>query len=472
MAADAEVPLLALTHVSPRYGGGELRDEARAVFERTIVPRDFDRIELPFPSAASRCTCASPSTRRSRRPPSRPADTLDRKRTSRGAVPLTRSREARKGRQMTCRQGGPRPRGRAAHAGAHRTRDRREDGRRRRRHRRDPPSRRRARRARARPGGRARRRAGAARRHRHLLLPRRRRAAARDHPVVHASHIDFPVEDATIVLVDDVLYTGRTVRAAIDALFDYGRPRQVQLAVLADRGHRELPIRPDYVGKNLPTARGERVNVRVEEIDGVDEVAIADAARGGGDEPAPALDRRPLARRHRAHPRPGRELRRGLRPRDQEGAHAARAHRDQPLLRGLHAHQLLVRAGRQAAVGRPRDASRRRAPRWTRASRSRTPCRRSRPTTRRPSSSARRTRGAAALVARWTPASVINAGDGKHEHPTQALLDLYTLRAGSARSRASRSGSSATCSTAAWRARTSWPSRAWAARSRSAARPR
>lgn len=95
-------------------------------------------------------------------------------------------------------------------------------------------------------------------------------------PVVHASHIDFSVEDTTVVLVDDVLYTGRTVRAAIDALFDYGRPEKVQLAVLADRGHRELPIRPDYVGKNLPTARGERVNVRVEEIDGVDEVGIAE----------------------------------------------------------------------------------------------------------------------------------------------------------------------------------------------------
>ena len=95
-------------------------------------------------------------------------------------------------------------------------------------------------------------------------------------PVVHSSHLDFPVEDHTIILVDDVLYTGRTVRAAIDALFDYGRPARVQLAVLADRGHRELPIRPDYVGKNLPTARGERVNVRVEEIDGVDEVVIAE----------------------------------------------------------------------------------------------------------------------------------------------------------------------------------------------------
>jgi pyrimidine operon attenuation protein/uracil phosphoribosyltransferase len=95
------------------------------------------------------------------------------------------------------------------------------------------------------------------------------------HPIVHSSHLDFPVEEHTIVLVDDVLYTGRTVRAAIDALFDYGRPRKVQLATLADRGHRELPIRPDYVGKNLPTARDERVNVRVEEIDGTDEVTIA-----------------------------------------------------------------------------------------------------------------------------------------------------------------------------------------------------
>ncbi len=94
-------------------------------------------------------------------------------------------------------------------------------------------------------------------------------------PVVHASHIDFAVEETTVVLVDDVLFTGRTARAAIDALFDYGRPRRVQLAVLADRGHRELPIRPDYVGKNLPTARSERVNVTVAELDGEDEVSIS-----------------------------------------------------------------------------------------------------------------------------------------------------------------------------------------------------
>src|SRR6476469_8837707 len=95
-------------------------------------------------------------------------------------------------------------------------------------------------------------------------------------PVIHASHIDFDVTGKTVVVVDDVLYTGRTVRAAIEALFDYGRPERVQLAVLADRGHRELPIRPDYVGKNLPTSRDERVNVRLDEVDGTDEVTISE----------------------------------------------------------------------------------------------------------------------------------------------------------------------------------------------------
>jgi pyrimidine operon attenuation protein/uracil phosphoribosyltransferase len=99
-----------------------------------------------------------------------------------------------------------------------------------------------------------------------------------DAPVLHASHIDFDVTGRTIVIVDDVLYSGRTVRAAIDALFDYGRPDRVQLAVLVDRGHRELPIRPDYVGKNLPTSQEEHVHVRVAELDGVDEVAITPAS--------------------------------------------------------------------------------------------------------------------------------------------------------------------------------------------------
>ncbi len=101
-------------------------------------------------------------------------------------------------------------------------------------------------------------------------------------PIVHSSHLDFELDGRTVVLVDDVLYTGRTVRAAIDALFDYGRPRRVQLAVLVDRGHRELPIRPDYVGKNLPTALEERVFVRLEETDELDEVAIERITEAAG----------------------------------------------------------------------------------------------------------------------------------------------------------------------------------------------
>ncbi len=93
-------------------------------------------------------------------------------------------------------------------------------------------------------------------------------------PVVRNTNILFPLDDKKVVLVDDVLYTGRTVRAAIDALIDFGRPKKIELVVLIDRGHRELPIRADYVGKNIPTSPGEMVEVKVEELDGTDEVLI------------------------------------------------------------------------------------------------------------------------------------------------------------------------------------------------------
>ena len=93
-------------------------------------------------------------------------------------------------------------------------------------------------------------------------------------PVVRSTTLDFPLEGRTCILVDDVLYTGRTIRAAVEALFDYGRPARVQLAVLADRGHRELPIRADYVGKNLPTSRDERIQVQLVEVDEVDGVLL------------------------------------------------------------------------------------------------------------------------------------------------------------------------------------------------------
>jgi len=110
---------------------------------------------------------------------------------------------------------------------------------------------------------------------------RGREAPLHPQPIVRDTKLDFPLEGRTIVLVDDVLYTGRTIRAAIEALFDYGRPARVQLAVVADRGHRELPIRPDYVGKNLPTARDERVQVHLVEVDEVDEVLLVSEAEEG-----------------------------------------------------------------------------------------------------------------------------------------------------------------------------------------------
>jgi pyrimidine operon attenuation protein/uracil phosphoribosyltransferase len=93
-------------------------------------------------------------------------------------------------------------------------------------------------------------------------------------PLVRRTDIPFSIDDRTILLVDDVLYTGRTVRAALDALIDFGRPRAIQLVVLVDRGHRELPIKADYVGKNLPTSQRESVQVRIQEVDGHDEVVI------------------------------------------------------------------------------------------------------------------------------------------------------------------------------------------------------
>ena len=107
-------------------------------------------------------------------------------------------------------------------------------------------------------------------------------APRRSQPIVRDTRLEFELEGRTVILVDDVLYTGRTIRAAIDALIEYGRPDRVQLAVLADRGHRELPIRPDYVGKNLPTARNDRVQVELNEIDEIDRVVLV--TEGSSDE--------------------------------------------------------------------------------------------------------------------------------------------------------------------------------------------
>ena len=114
--------------------------------------------------------------------------------------------------------------------------------------------------------------------HRDDVLVRSGGAPLHPQPVVRGTELDFPLEGKTVVLVDDVLFTGRTIRAAIDALLEYGRPARVQLAVLVDRGHRELPIRPDYVGKNVPTSLSERVRVELAETDEGDRVVLI----GGG----------------------------------------------------------------------------------------------------------------------------------------------------------------------------------------------
>jgi pyrimidine operon attenuation protein/uracil phosphoribosyltransferase len=110
--------------------------------------------------------------------------------------------------------------------------------------------------------------------HRDDVRVRSGSAPRRAQPIVRDTRLEFELEGRTVILVDDVLYTGRTIRAAIDALIEYGRPGRVQLAVLADRGHRELPIRPDYVGKNLPTAHSDRVHGELNEIDEIDRVVL------------------------------------------------------------------------------------------------------------------------------------------------------------------------------------------------------
>ena len=113
------------------------------------------------------------------------------------------------------------------------------------------------------------------------------RQAVGPQPLLRRTEIPFSIDERRILLVDDVLYTGRTVRAALDALIDFGRPRSIQLVVMVDRGHRELPIKADYVGRNVPTSARQSVQVKLAEEDGVDEVAIEAVAEDGGAAPAP-----------------------------------------------------------------------------------------------------------------------------------------------------------------------------------------
>ena len=263
-------------------------------------------------------------------------------------------------------------------------------------------------------------------------------------PLVRDTKLDFPLEGMTCVLVDDVLFTGRTIRAAIEALFDYGRPARVQLACLADRGHRELPIRPDYIGKNLPTAREERVQVQLVEIDEVDQVLLIPAPRRVhmGDLHVMRDDLRP------PNPPPTRHLISigDLSREDVERLLGTartfersldREMKKLPTLRGRLVINVFYESSTRTSSSFELAAKRLSADTMSiKASGSAVDKGESLKDTaitlgaydpdvivlRHPQI------GAPQLVARVTEARIVNAGDGKHQHPTQALLDLYTIQ--------------------------------------------
>ena len=266
--------------------------------------------------------------------------------------------------------------------------------------------------------------------------------------------LDFELEGRTVILVDDVLYTGRTVRAAIDALLEYGRPARVQLAVLADRGHRELPIRPDYVGKNLPTARSQRVQVQLLEIDEVDRVVLVGEPEEGENErqrrltmndrslhvvPSDLLPPREAGRRHLLSVG---DLERVDVERLLATAHsfALSQERDTkklPTLRGRLVVNMFFESSTRTSSSFELAAKRLSADTMSmKASGSSVEKGESLKDTALTLSAydpdvivIRHAQiGAPQLVASVTEAHVVNAGDGKHQHPTQALLDLYTIQ--------------------------------------------
>ena len=264
-------------------------------------------------------------------------------------------------------------------------------------------------------------------------------------PVVRGTELDFPLEGKTVVLVDDVLFTGRTIRAAIDALLEYGRPARVQLAVLVDRGHRELPIRPDYVGKNVPTSLAERVRVELGETDDGDRVVLI-----GGERPMTETAHLHAAPDHGEPPLPPpRRHLLGISDLDRDGVERLlgtaatiarsldREVKKLPALRGRLVVNLFYESSTRTLSSFDLAAKRLSAD---------TMALRSSGSSVDKGESLKDTAltlaeydpdvivirhphiGAPQLVADATHAHVVNAGDGKHQHPTQALLDLYTMR--------------------------------------------
>ena len=249
-----------------------------------------------------------------------------------------------------------------------------------------------------------------------------------DAPVVHASHVDFDVTARTVVVVDDVLYTGRTVRAAIEALFDYGRPDRVQLAVLADRGHRELPIRPDYVGKNLPTSSSEHVYRAPARAGRSGRGGDRRTRRGGGLGMNHLLSIEELDRP---------AIERIVEQATRFSEVSDREIKKVPALRGRMVLNLFYEASTRTRSSFELAAKRLSADVVNfAASGSSVEKGESLKDTvltlsaHKPDAIVLRTpwAGASELVSKWCSAAIVNAGDGKHEHPTQALLDVYTLR--------------------------------------------
>ena len=267
------------------------------------------------------------------------------------------------------------------------------------------------------------------------------RQAVGPQPIVRRTEIPFSIDDRIIVLVDDVLFTGRTTRAALDALIDFGRPRAIQLVVLVDRGHRELPIKADYVGKNIPTSRRENVHVRVSDIDG--------AGRGhrrqrGADVERPdprgrrCRRRRCATRTCSASPSsPPEEIVLILDTAEAMKEVSQRAIKKVPALRGRTVVNLFfepsTRTRTSFEIAEKRlsadtlgvaiaSSSVVKGETLVDTARNIEAMGPSMIVLRHPSS------GAAHLLARICKSPIINAGDGLHEHPTQALLDAFTIR--------------------------------------------
>ena len=257
-------------------------------------------------------------------------------------------------------------------------------------------------------------------------------------PLVKATRLDFPIDGRSVVLVDDVLYTGRTIRAAIEALFDYGRPERVQLAVLVDRGHRELPIRPDYVGKNLPTARTERVNVQPGGGRRRRSRPSCSTGERSSVDPQP-----PITTQSRRHLISIADLDRADVERILDTAEGfesvmQRDVKKVPTLRGRTVMNVFFESSTRTSSSFELAAKRLSADTMSlKASGSSvdkgeslkdTILTLSRLRPRRDRDPPLADRRARRWSRSYTDAHVVNAGDGKHQHPTQSLLDLYTMR--------------------------------------------